>query len=248
MSTDGRNVSVDSVLVGPELCECVAWTVLTAEPFFRWLPQDEQLSRQFGNRLPLRRVFRTAGDVSLTLDKDDPYASPLAHRRSIPAPFVRKLLSIESLQPYASAWGGRGGQVVFRSGAWGGVPAHGRVEQRTGHRQQMSAQPLLQLLTRLRRSLVILVNVQKHLPDDARVAAAGRRRRQRRPDGNVHFRTQTLVAIVDNSGGVREVRGVPSAIRSVIDNVPEGRRYDFSQRWLAIERALATDTRIRGRA
>ena len=56
-SKDRLDVSVDSVLVLPELAPSVAFTLLTVEPFDRWFPRDEDLARRYHRRLPLRRLI-----------------------------------------------------------------------------------------------------------------------------------------------------------------------------------------------
>jgi hypothetical protein len=237
-SKDGLDVSIDSVVVVPQLADTVAFTVLTVDPFHRWFPQEDDMSRGFRRRLPLRRLFREPHHGDRKLDQDDPYASPTAFRTSMPARAALKLLSLQVADSIGRVWRNTGGADVFRSDAWG-VEQQGRDGDagRHGSRLRVSTSDLLGFLRSTRRSLVLLVKVQKYLKGDDYMPV--RRRKRRRKDGEreIPFRTQTLVAIIDSAGRLRAVRRIPRPIREAVKNMSEMNRHEFGHRLLAIARA-----------
>ena len=241
-SIEGLDVNVDSIVVIPELAQSVAFTVLTVEPFDRWFPQDDDLSRGFRRRLPLRRLFRETHYRERKLDQDDPYASPTALRRSIPTRAAIRLLGLQSADSRDRVWHNKSTAVdVFRSEAWG-VEREGRDDDagRSGNRLRVSAPDMLAFLKSTRRSLVLLVKVQKYLKSDDYASVQPRKRRRRtRKSGEreIPFRTQTLIAIIAPGGRLRAVRRIPKRIRDAVNNMSESNRHEFGHRFLVIARA-----------
>jgi hypothetical protein len=241
-SIEELDVSVDSVVVIPELAESVAFAVLTVEPFDRWFPQDGDLSRGFRRRLPLRRLFRETPYRERKFDQDDPYASPTALRRSIPTRAAMRLLDLQAADSRDRVWHNKNTAVnVFRSEAWG-VEREGRDDDagRSGNRLRVSSPDMLAFLKSTRRSLVLLLKVQKYLKSDDYTSVQARKRRRRaRKSGQreIPFRTQTLIAIIAPGGRLRAVRRIPKRIRDAVNNMSESNRHEFGHRFLAIARA-----------
>ena len=166
-SKDGLDVSIDSVVVVPELADALAFTVLTVDPYDRWFPQEDDMSRGLRRRLPLRRPFREPHHGDRKLDQDDPYASPTAFGTSMPSRAAVRLLRLQVADSVGRAWRNATSPDVFRSDAWG-VEQEGREGEagRYGSRVRVSTSGLLAFLTSTRRSLVLLVKVQKYLRGD----------------------------------------------------------------------------------
>ena len=236
-SSDGLDVSIDSVVVVPELAESVAYAVLTVEPFDRSLPRDRDWPRSSHRRLPLRRLFREPHQGDRTLDRDDPYAAPTALRRTAVAPLAIRVLRLHSADPFGREWHNSAEIDVFRGDAWGvdQEEPHGDAG-RSGDRLRVRTTDLLAFLEATSRSLVLLVKVQKYLKDDSRTPIRKRRRRRRDSKRHIPFRTQTLVAIIDRRTGVRTVRRIPRQVREAVNNIPESNRHEFGDRLRAIAR------------
>jgi hypothetical protein len=241
-SIDGLDVSVDSIVVIPELADSVAFTVLTVEPFDRWFPQEDDLSRGFRRRLPLRRVFRETHYRERKLDQDDPYASPVALRRSIPSRTAIRLLGLQKADSRDRVWRKKNTALeVFRSEAWG-VDRDGRDDDagRSGNRFRVCAPDMLAFLRSTRRSLVVLVKVQKYLKSDRYSSVQPRKRRRKKSksgEREIPFRTQTLVAVIAPGGRLRSIRRIPRHVRDAVNNMSESNRHDFRHRLLAIVRS-----------
>ena len=237
-SRDGLDVTIDSVVVIPELAETVAHTVLTVEPFDRWFPQEGDLSRGFRRRLPLRRLFREPLGSERKLDQDDPFASPTALRRPRASRAAVRILRLRAADPVTRAWFDPSHVGVLSTEAWG-VDREGRDDDagRSGSRVRISAPGLLAFLKSTRRSLVLLVKVQKYLKDDNRAAVLAKRRRRKNSERHIPFRTQTLVVIIDPSGRTRAVRRIPKTIREVVRDMSDSNRHEFGHRLIAIARA-----------
>src|ERR1019366_7565565 len=86
---------------------------VTFDPFDRWLPQEDDMSRGFRRRLPLRRLFREPHHGDRKLDQDDPYASPTAFRTSMPARVALKLLSLQVADSIGRVWRNSSSADVF---------------------------------------------------------------------------------------------------------------------------------------
>lgn len=233
-SSDGLDVSVDSVVVVPELAKSVAYAVLTVEPFDRSLPQDGSWRRSSYRGGPLRRLFREADHCERALDRDDPYAGPTALRRSGVAPFAIRVCRLHPADPFERAWRNSAEIEVLRCEAWGvdQEGPHGGVG-RFGHRLKVRTNDLVAFLGATRRCLVLLIKVQKYLKDESSTAIR-RRRRRRRSVRDTMFRTQTLVAIIDERAGVRTVERVPRQVREAVGDLPESSRHEFGNRVRAI--------------
>ena len=238
-SRDDLDVSADSVLVVPELAETVAFTVLTVEPFHRWLPRESDLSMRFRRRLPLRRLFHESEDRERRLDRHDPYASPTALRRPAVARVTTKILGLHVADPFGRTWRDSGDTGVFRNDAWG-VEREGPDGDagRSGNRLRIRAASLLDFLRSTGRWLVLLVKVQKYVKDDDRRPV----RRTRRGERYIPFRTQTLVAIISPEKHVRLVRVIPRSVRDAVKNISESDRHDFGERLIAIARVHTAKT------
>jgi len=246
-SEDGLDVSVDSVVVVPELAEMAAFTVLTVDPFDRWFPREEDMSRGFRRRLPLRRLFREPDYGDRKLDEDDPYASPTAFGSATPARAAFRLLRLQVADSVGRVWRNSGRADVFRSCTWG-VEREGRDGNsgRYGSRLRVSTGELLGFLRSTRRSLVLLVRVQKYLKGDDYRPVRPRKRRRTDGEREIPFRTQTLVAIIDPGGHLRVVRRIPRAVREAVSNMSEMNRHEFGHRLVAIVRSQLGGRRIKG--
>lgn len=196
------------------------------------------MSRGFKRRLPLRRLFREPHHGDRKLDQDDPYASPTAFRTSMPARVALKLLNLRVADSVGRVWRNTSSADVFRRDAWG-VEQEGRDGDsgRSGSRLRVSAPDMLAFLKSTRRSLVVLIKVQKYLKSDDYTPVQPRKRRRRARksrEREIPFRTQTLIAIIAPGGRLRAMRRLPKRIRDAVNNMPESNRHEFRHRLLTI--------------
>ena len=124
----GRDTTVTmrSVLANPKDARATAMTVLSNEPFFRWLPHDaEDIQEHFGrDGHSIRACIERAGHNERRLDIYDPYAAPTAMSRPVPAEWVRAELTLAPTDPIVRNWSSAMGPV-FRAEAWGAQGGRG---------------------------------------------------------------------------------------------------------------------------
>ena len=171
-SSEGLDVSVDSVLVDGALADSVSFAVLTVDPFDRWFPQESDLSSRYTPRIPLRRLFQEPEDRERKLDLQDPYAAPTAMRRPTLANETMKVLRLRAVDRFRRGWLNKLDVEVIHADAWGAQREGGRENgSRYGYRLSARVDSLLAFLKSTRKRLILLVKVQKYLEDETKTSA-----------------------------------------------------------------------------
>ncbi len=224
----GRNTTVklQSVLANAGDARAAVMTVLSAEAFFRWLPDDEdEIARHFGDDGHTVQPWVTnTPNTERQLDRHDPYGATTALDRPFPADWTRGLLgtiaddevvrrwSIDGKTAYrAEAWGAEGGQREY---AW----------SETGYRLLASRSALLALLKGSGRSLVVALTLQKY----HRGQSSGR------AGDTSGFTHRSLVIVIDERGQVWTPQRLSGQAKEALATLDSDRRQDFYPRFRAI--------------
>jgi hypothetical protein len=186
-SSDGIDVSVSSALIKQELATRAAARLAKTTPFHAWLPTlesddgDEVIERSDGKEY---EAWIVTPSVELRLDEDD----PLGVRSAMLRPYFREEIStlggLTTADPFGRSWTDPSGKVVARSQAWGWKDKYDE-DSAQGQRLVCSLGFLKTVLTRRKRSLVLLIKIQQYKKD-----ARG---------GEGKFATSTAVVIVQSS-------------------------------------------------
>src|SRR5690606_23030564 len=157
-------VTLQSVLANAGDARAVAMAVLSAEPFFRWLPDDEdEIARHFGGdgHTVQPWVAKTL-NTERQLDRHDPYGAATALDRPFPLDWTRDLLGTAADDEVVRSWS-IGGRTTYRAEAWGAEGGRGEYAwSETGYRLFVSRGALLSLLKVSERSLVVALMLQKY--------------------------------------------------------------------------------------
>jgi hypothetical protein len=158
------DLSLHTVFANTDDARAIVMTLLTDEPFFRWLPDDEdEIARHVAREgHSVRAWMDTVQNAERQLDRYDPYATATALRRPSPAKWVREQLTLRPDDPIGRTWSDAVG-VVFRAEAWGA--ARGRGENSweiSGERISVARTRLLSLLNRNDNYLVGLLKVRRY--------------------------------------------------------------------------------------
>nr|WP_281352929.1 NACHT domain-containing protein [Mesorhizobium camelthorni] len=240
-SCDGLDVTIGSQLVDQRRARAVAHAVYSADPFFAYLPTDDEGEDAHDRRDPSERALLTrwlAGDGhSYTkLDSRDPYGFATALQRARPsAPTVTKM-RLQQADPFARNWTDPGGKAIFTAEAWGMRSGRGRHEtERGGTRLSVDRDALVAMLKAQDQALLMLIKVRRYVEKD--------------PNDD-HFRHQMLAVIVRPEEPLELVFTVPPRLRAAIAKLGHYERGEFADRFAAVE-ALGVPRRQswpRGRA
>jgi len=226
--SDAIDIGVHSVIVGESDAMSVALAVALAEPFHRYIPDDDNhgLANTHSLAAKLIRSWTTSpSDTSLQLDRHDPYSASTALSRPRPVPELTQKFALQYDDPFYRDWSLHG-FGVFSAEAWGSRRGTGRHEtERLGNRLSCRVQFLKELLAAEKSHLVFLVKAQKYLE-------------KRDRDGSGTFRTETLTGLISPKHGVRVIRRIPSAVRTAVAALAKNDRSFFEPRLMAIRKAL----------
>jgi hypothetical protein len=219
-------VTLQSVLASAGDARAVVMAVLSAEPFFRWLPDDEdEIASNFGgDGHTVQPWVAKTPNTERQLDRHDPYGAATALDRPFPSDWTRDLLgtvaddevirhwTIDEKTAYrAEAWGAEGGRGEY---AWG----------ETGYRLLVSRGALLSLLKVSERSLVVALMLQKY----HRGKSSGR------AGDTSGFTHRSLVVVIDERGQIWSPRGLSRQAKEALATLDLDRRRDFYPRFRTI--------------
>lgn len=222
---DEVNIQVRSLLVDPAIVGPLASALLTAEPFFCYLPDLHEAHSLDPDEITERPAAWTQQvDVDrFGLDRHDPYAAPDAAKRGAPADWLVAEEALTLADPIGRQWQS-GQDTVLWSEAWG-FEEESRRERRSvgGVRLVVDARWLQRLLSKRRRALVGLVKAQKYISDKSA---------RRGKDGA--FTHRVLFFSLGTDGHVRFHTSIPGAARDVVKRLDNYGRSDLTTRYAAI--------------
>ena len=219
-------VTVRSVMANADDARSTVMTLLSDEPFFRWLPDDDdEIVRHFGRDGHTVQSWVTkTPNTERQLDRHDPYAATTALDRPFPSTSVQGQMETEPDDPVVRHWS-INRATAFRAEAWGAEG--GRSEQawsETGSRLFIKSDPLLSLLDATKRSLVVALRLQKY----HKGKSSGR-------FGDTSgFTHRSLVVIINSRGHVWAPRRLSQQAKQALTTLDLDRRRDFYARFRVI--------------
>jgi hypothetical protein len=219
-------VTVRSVLANAIDARSTAMTLLSDEPFFRWLPDDEdEITRHFGRDGHTVQSWVTkTPNTERQLDRHDPYAATTALDRPFPSTSIQERMKTEPDDPVVRYWS-INGTTAFRAEAWGADGGRGeQAWSETGSRLFIKSGPLLSLLDATKRSLVVALKLRKY----HKGKSSGR-------SGDTSgFTHRSLVVIINGRGHVWAPRRLSQQAKQALATLDPDRRRDFYARFRAI--------------
>lgn len=157
-------LTVRSVIANAGDARSTAMTLLSDEPFFRWLADDEdEISRHFGRAgHSVQAWVSQIPNTERQLDRYDPYGASTALNRPFPSEWVRAEQSVSADDLIVRSWS-RAGVQAYRAEAWGadgGVGDYAWSE--TGYRLSIRRDALIDRLALSDKNLVLALKVQKY--------------------------------------------------------------------------------------
>ncbi|WP_027488451.1 hypothetical protein [Allorhizobium undicola] len=225
-SPDGVDCSVMSGLVSPARADMTALAVATSPPFHMWLPfhesyedEDDPSFRRDG--MEPCEPWVTHIQRSENLDERDPFGASSALSTYRPAQSIITLFQLTAIEPWSHAWSAKDGSLAFRYDAWGGWQGEGENENRhAGHALYCDRGFLSKLLTKLDRSLIVLVKLRHYQEKKRYGEEAGE-------DGK--FRHSFMVAILDKHLNARFIEPTAAQIEAV-SKLGQYDIHDFAKR------------------
>lgn len=219
-------VTLQSVLANAGDARAAVMAVVSAEAFFRWLPDDEdEIARHFGgDGHTVQSWVAKTPNTERQLDRHDPYGAATALDRPFPSDWTRDLLGTVADDEVIRRWS-INGRTAYRAEAWGGEGGRGEYAwSETGYRLFVNRDPLLSLLTVSERSLVVALTLQKY----HRGKSSGRA-------GDISgFTHRSLVVVIDERGQIWSPRGLSRQAKEALATLGPDRRHDFYPRFRAI--------------
>ncbi|MQB05740.1 ATP-binding protein [Agrobacterium tumefaciens] len=219
-------VTVSSVLANASdaLSTAMAW--YADEPFFRWLPDDEdEIARHLGkDGHTVKAWIADIRNAERQLDRFDPYAAPTALNRPFPSQFTQNTIQATAADPAVRLWLS-GTATAFRAEAWGAEGGKGEYAwSDTGYRLFASSTSLRSLLSATGLSLVVALKLQKYHKGKS-TGRAGH---------TSGFSNRSLIAIVNEGGDVRALKRFSKQAKRAVAALDRNRRRDFYSRFRAI--------------
>jgi len=219
-------VTLQSVLANAGDARAVVLTVLSAEAFFRWLPDDEdEIARHFGgDGHTVQPWVAKTPNTERQLDRHDPYGAATALDRPFPSDWTRELLGTVADDEVVRSWS-IGGRTAYRAEAWGAEGGRGEYAwSETGYRLFVGRDALLSLLKASERSLVVALTLQKY----HKGKSSGR------AGDSSGFTHRSLVVVIDERGQIWSPRGLSRQAKGALATLDPDRRRDFYPRFRAI--------------
>lgn len=219
-------VTLQSVLANAGDARAVVLTVLSAEAFFRWLPDDEdEIARHFGgDGHTVQPWVAKTPNTERQLDRHDPYGAATALDRPFPSDWTRELLGTVADDEVVRSWS-IGGRTAYRAEAWGAEGGRGEYAwSETGYRLFVGRDALLSLLKVSERSLVVALTLQKY----HKGKSSGR------AGDSSGFTHRSLVVVIDERGQIWSPRGLSRQAKGALAKLDPDRRRDFYPRFRAI--------------
>lgn len=219
-------VTVRSVLANASDARSTVMALLSDEPFFRWLPDDEdEIARHFGrDGHTVQAWVAETPHTERQLDRHDPYASTTALDRPFPTVSSRELLGAVPDDSVVRRWSVNAAPA-FRAEAWGAEGGRGeQAWSETGSRLFVSGDVLLSLLNATDRSLVVALKLQKY----HKGKSSGR-------SGDTGaFTHRSLTVIINGRGQIWAPRRLSRPATQALATVDPDRRRDLYPRFRAI--------------
>jgi len=220
------NLTIRSVLASQSDARSTAMTLLSDEPFFRWLPDDEdEIIRHFGkDGHSVQPWVAETPNTERRLDRHDPYGSTSALDRPFPTGLTRDVLGVTLSDVVVRRWS-NDAVPHFYAEAWGAEGGRGEhAWSETGSRIFVSTSALKSLLEAADRNLVILVKLQKY----HRGKSSGR-------GGDTSaFTHRSLIVVSNRRGEVWLPQRLSNKAKLALDTLDADRRRDFYARFRAI--------------
>lgn len=225
-SIDGLDVTIGSQLVERDMARTVAHAVYSADPFFAYLPVDEDdgFDRRDNREKQLLTRWLSSDDHAYTkLDERDPFGFKTALQRVRPSAQTVEKMSLWKADAFERLWVDSADQWTFRADAWGTRRGHGRhATERGGTRLAVKWDALKPLLEAEQQALLLLIKVRRYIEKDPK---------------DDHFRHQMLALIVRPDQPLEVLYAVPKPVRAAIANLGHYERGEFGDRLTAIEAA-----------
>ncbi|TJZ76910.1 hypothetical protein [Paracoccus hibiscisoli] len=219
-------LTIRSILADESDACSTVMTLLSEEPFFRWLPDDEdEIRRHFGREgHSVRPWVAVAPNTERQLDRHDPYGARSALDRPFPMDFTRQVLGVTQNDPAARRWTGAD-EPQFYAEAWGAEGGRGEhAWSETGSRLFVRTASLTPLLAAINRSLVVFVKLQKY----HRGKSSGR------AGDTSPFTHRSLIAVSNGKGEVWLPQRLSGKAKRALETLDADRRRDFYPRFRAI--------------
>lgn len=219
-------VTLQSVLANASDARAVVMAVLSAEAFFRWLPDDEEeMARHFGgDGHTVQPWVAKTPNTERQIDRHDPYGAASALDRPFPLDRARELLETVADDAVIRRWS-ICGRPAYRAEAWGAEGGRGEYAwDETGYRLFVNRGALLSLLKVSERSLVVALTLQKY----HRGKSSGR------AGDTSGFTHRSLVVVIDECGQVWSPRGLSRQAKEALATLEPDRRRDFYPRFRVI--------------
>ena len=219
-------VTLQSVLANADDARAVVMAVLSAEAFFRWLPDDEdEIARHFGgDGHTVQPWVAKTPNTERQLDRHDPYGAATALDRPFPSDWTRDLLGTVADDKAIRRWS-IDGRTAYCAESWGAEGGRGEYAwSETGHRLFVSRGALFSLLKMSERSLVIALILQKY----HKGKSSGR-------GGDTSgFTHRSLMVVVNERGQVWSPQRLSRQAKEALTTLDPDRRRDIYPRFRAI--------------
>lgn len=219
-------VTLQNVLANAGDARAVVMAVLSAEAFFRWLPDNEdEIARHFGgDGHTVRPWVAKTPNTERQVDRHDPYGAATALDRPFPSDWTRDLLGTVADDEVVRRWS-IDGRTAYRAEVWGAEGGRGEYAwSETGYRLFVNRCALLSLLKVSKRSLVVALTLQKY----HRGKSSGR------VGDTSGFTHRSLVVAIDERGHIWSPRGLSRQAKEALATLDPDRRRDFYPRFRAI--------------
>lgn len=219
-------VTLQSVLANASDARAVVMAVLSADAFFRWLPDDEdEITRHFGgDGHTVQPWVAKTPNTERQLDRHDPYGAATALARPFPSDWTRDLLGTVADDEVIRRWS-IDGRTAYRAEAWGAEGGRGEYAwSETGYRLFVNRGALLSLLKASERSLVVALMLQKY----HRGKSSGR------AGDTGAFTHRSLVVVINERGQIWSPRRLSRQARDALATLAPDRRRDLYPRFRAI--------------
>ena len=219
-------VMLQSVLANAGDARSAVMAILSAEAFFRWLPNDEdEIARHFGgDGHTVQPWVAKTPNTERQLDRHDPYGAATALARPFPSDWTRDQVETVADDEVVRRWSVCG-RTAYRAEAWGADGGRGDYAwSETGYRLFVSRGAVQSLLKESERSLVVALTLQKF----HRGKSSGR------AGDTSGFTQRSLLVVIDECGQIWSPRGLSRQAKEALATLDPDRRRDFYPRFRAI--------------
>ncbi|WP_157063835.1 hypothetical protein [Phaeobacter sp. 11ANDIMAR09] len=219
---NGNDVKIASGFVRPEDTVAVVESLLLTDPFFQWLPDEDDHPTSGSEAVPVEPWLFTEEIHREGIDASDPYAVKHVAGRTRPNDKTIAALSLKRTDDFGRSWMDESQNVFLRSEAWGLRKGQGQHETETvGDRLAVDTDKLKKFLRSRHRNLIILIKIQKYIKSGEY-------------DGK--FATKTAAVIVSGVGSIKVPMRISAKSRSAIAALSEHDRSDFPKCYEAVLR------------